>query len=117
MKYRKFELKENINQLEYRTFRNKIEEMKPSSWKDQELGNLPIELFYDVLVTSAITSDWIMDVEEDNEYGEKTVWSWAENGLRYLNELPKEPKTNAEVERWALSVLERWTEIRSIDPN
>lgn len=112
MKYRAFVIKDNLNQLEYVTFRTKVQEFKPAAWGD--IMDLPGELFYDVLIRSAIFAGWIDDVVETNEYGENTTFNWKASGEEYLNGLP--PMT-PEIIEWGKAVFERWVKIRTLDPN
>lgn len=113
MKFRDFNLKGDITQLEYVTFRVDIQDRKPDSWEEIQL--MPIELFYDVLVRAAAMAGWVDDVVETNEYDEETVWSWVESGDQYIDDLPAAGKSP--LMKWGELVFERWTEIRNLDPN
>jgi len=112
MEYREFELKGDINQLEYVTFRTKVQEQKPEVWT--EIQDVPIELFYHILVKSSIESGWIKDVVEMNKYDEEVVWSWTENGSEYIDNLPA---GNWPWKLWGRTVFLRWSDIKNLDPN
>ena len=109
MKYREFKLKGDIAQLQYVTFRNGLEEMKPPAWENVQ--ELPIELFYNVLVKSAIQSGWVEDVVEKNEYEEETTWEW---NLDYVDKMPAGLQP---ISDWGDLVFTRWVEIKTLDPN
>lgn len=112
MEFRDFVLKDDINQLEYVSFRTSLQELRPSQW--ETIMDLPIELFYYVLVVSAVKSGWIQDVVEKNKYNEEETWSWTESGEDYVNGLGagKWPWNT-----WGEMVFDRWTDIRTLDPN
>lgn len=110
MKFREFQLKGDITQIEYVTFRTKIQEIKPAEW--EQVQDLPIELFYYTLVRAAIASGWIVDVVENNEYDETITWEWNED---YLDTLPAGGETP--LNDWGGQVFDRWLEIRALDPN
>ena len=112
MKFRKFELKDDITQGQYVIFRTQLEEQKPEVWG--EIKDLPAEIFYDVLVRAAIIGDWIEDITEDNEYGDDTFWSWAESGLEYID---RQPAGGWPLSECGNTVFERWAQIKTIDPN
>jgi len=112
MKYREFVIKSDVNQKEYVDFRIRVQEMKPAPWA--EINDLPDELFYDVLVRGACDAGWIEDVIEENEYGEETTFSWKDDGGKYLDGLPPISK---EFIGWGSKVLQRWLDIKTIDPN
>jgi len=109
MKFRAFELRDGLTQLQYIDFRENIENFKPKAWVNIE--TLPAELFYSVMCQSAIKAGWLSDVVEKNEYGEETSWSWS---VDYFNGLPagKFP-----LQEWGALVLERWVELKTLDPN
>lgn len=109
MEYREFVLKGDINQLEYVTFRVTLQEMKPAAWEN--LMDMPLELFYNVLVRAAVTAGWVADVVEENKYGETETWAW---NMDYVDSLPAglEP-----ISSWGSAVFERWVEIKTLDPN
>jgi hypothetical protein len=109
MKFRPFNLREDITQGEYIKFRVFVQEMKPEVWDRIEL--LPEELFYNVLVLAAVKAGWLEDVVEENEYEEETVWQWTDE---YVNGLPA---GDAPVVEWGRQVLDRWVKYKSIDPN
>jgi hypothetical protein len=112
MKFRKFELEDDIDQRAYVTFRTRVQELKPVAW--EEIQHMPLELFNDVLIRSAIEAGWIRDIEEQNEYDETTFWSWKESGIEYIDGLPagKWP-----IGDWGDLVLKRWIDIKTLDPN
>ena len=110
MKYRTFELKDTITQGEYRVFRTLIQERKPEVWS--LLEEMPLELFFDVLVSSAVQAGWIQDVVEENEYEEEVTWEWNQE---YVDGLPADGKSP--VSKWGELVFTRWVEIKTLDPN
>jgi hypothetical protein len=109
-KYRTFELKEDITQGEYVTFRAGLEESRPPAWNSIE--TLPIEVFYHVLTVAAVKAGWVMDVVELNEYEEETTWEWNEEYVLGLKASGKSPITG-----WGNLVFDRWMEIKTLDPN
>jgi hypothetical protein len=109
MEYREFKLKGDITQLQYVTFRTGLQEMKPAAWENVQ--DLPIELFYNVLVKAAVQAGWVEDVVEENKYEEMTTWEWS---LDYVDTIPAGLKP---ISDWGGEVFERWVEIKSLDPN
>ena len=110
MKFREFNLRDDITQGEYVVFRVDVEARKPKEWRSVE--TLPIEILYDILVHSAITGGWVEDVIETNEYDDKeAAWKWT-------NEFVEEiPAGQALLKTWAEPILDRWIEYKGIDPN
>jgi hypothetical protein len=109
MKFRTFELKDDITQIEYVNFRAGVQSFTPPAWNSFEL--LPIELFYDVMVRAAIDAKWLLDVVEENEYNEETVWEWS---IEYIDSLKAGSFPLLE---WGEVVFNRWAEIKTLDPN
>ena len=109
MEYREFALKGDITQIQYVTFRTNLQEMKPAAWENVQ--DLPIELFYNVLVKAAVQSGWVEDVVEENKYDETTTWEWD---TTYVDTIPAglEP-----ISAWGGLVFARWVEIKTLDPN
>ena len=110
MKYREFKLKDDITQLQYVVFRTSVQDLKPNAW--EEAMDMPVELFYNVLVKSAMEAEWVQDVVEENEYEETTTWEWNTD---YLDGLPASKETP--LSEWGNAVFSRWMEIRTLDPN
>lgn len=110
MKYREFKLKDVISQGEYRIFRTRVQELKPPVW--DTIQELPIELLFDVLVSSAIQAGWVEDVTELNEYEEEETWKWNQE---YVDNLPASSSTP--LATWGDEVFTRWIEIKTLDPN
>lgn len=110
MKFRKFQLKRDITQSEYVTFRTKVEEKKPAVWGN--IRDLPAELFYYVLVVSAVEAGFVEDVTEKNEYEEEVTWAW---NIEYVDNLPADGSTP--IAEWGSTVFDKWVEIRTLDPN
>ena len=110
MKYRTFELKDTITQGEYRVFRTLIQELKPEAW--DLLEEMPLELFFDILVSAAVQAKWIQDVTEENEYEEEVTWEWNQE---YVDGLPAGGDSPAS--KWGELVFTRWVEIKTLDPN
>jgi len=75
MKFRRFELNDDISQAEYVVFRSSVEEMKPDVWDN--INSLPEEIFYNILVKSAVRAGIVTDVVEMNEYDEEVTWPWS----------------------------------------
>lgn len=109
MKYRHFELLEDINQGQYIAYRLEIQRLKPPYWEAVE--HMPIDLFYDVLTRAAVIAGWVQDVVEKDEYEVENTWGWS---IEYIDNLPA--GTN-KLNEWGEIVLQRWVEIRDIDPN
>ena len=109
-KYRDFELKKDILQKDYVAFRTGLETHRPSVWEN--LNDLPEEMFYDILVRSAITGGWIEDVVEKNEYDEETTWEW---NLEYVDNI--KASGGSPITSWGDKVFNRWVEIKTLDPN
>jgi len=109
MKLRAFELKEEQSQQQYVDFRTNIETYRPPVFTSIE--RLPQELFYNILIRSAIAAGWVEKVVEKNEYDEETEWEWT---VEYFENLPAGKVPLLE---WGEPVLDRWLKYKELDPN
>lgn len=109
MKLRAFNLRDDINQGEYVTFRVGVESRRPPAWESIE--TLPIEILYSILVHAAIDAAWIEVVVEDDGYGEEIEWEWTSEFVDSI------PAGEAPLRKWAEPIFKRWIEYKSIDPN